>query len=65
MSLLTKALGFKFGTPSSCGFALLGRRQDMRQLTGLVDELQRPAEPREAKNYYPTYPALKTCSEFR
>ena len=31
----------------------------MGKLTGLVQELQRPAEPREAKNYYPTYPGFK------
>lgn len=51
--------GLKFGAPSSCRFALLARRQDMRKLTGLVDELQRPAEAREAKNYYPTYPGFR------
>jgi len=51
--------GLKFGAPSSCRFALLARRQDMGKLIGLVQELQRPAEPREAKNYYPTYPGFK------
>ena len=39
--------GLKFGAPNSCRFALLARRQDMEKLTGLVQELQRPAEPRE------------------
>jgi hypothetical protein len=51
--------GLKFGAPSCCRFALLARRQDMRKLTGLVDELKKTAEPREAKNYYPTYPGFK------
>jgi hypothetical protein len=51
--------GLKFGAPSSCRFALLARQQDMGKLTGLVQELQRPSEPREAKNYYPTYPGFK------
>jgi hypothetical protein len=51
--------GLKFGAPSSLRFALVARDPDMAKLTGLVGELKRPAEPREAKNYYPRYPAFK------
>ena len=51
--------GLNFGAPSCCRFAPAARRQDMRKLTGLVEELKKPAEPREAKNYYPTYPGFE------
>ena len=32
--------------------------RDLAKLEGLVEELERPASPREAKNYYPDYPGF-------
>lgn len=52
--------GLKFGVPSSLRFALVARHSDVTKLTGLVGELKKSAEPREAKNYYPTYPGFKS-----
>lgn len=49
----------KFGAPSRVRFALLAPQQDMRKLTALVEELKKPARPREATNYYPVYPGFQ------
>lgn len=50
--------GQKFGAPSRLRFALLAPCRDMRRLRGLVEELERPAQPKEAQNYYPEYPGF-------
>lgn len=47
--------GLRFGAPSCLRFALLAPQRDMAKLTGLIEELKRPAKPREATNYYPEY----------
>jgi len=47
-------------TPSRVRLALLTPRADMGKLVGLIGELEREASPREAKNYYPTYPGFET-----
>jgi hypothetical protein len=49
----------KFGAPNCLRLALLAPQQDMKKLTGIIEELKRPASPREAKNYYPTYPGFQ------
>jgi len=49
----------KFGAPSSVRFALLAPRQDMAKLIGITEELKRTVKPREAVNYYPTYPGFQ------
>jgi hypothetical protein len=49
----------KFGAPSQVRFALLAPKPHLRKLTALVEELKKPASPREAKNYYPTYPGFE------
>jgi len=51
--------GLKFGAPSSLRLALLAPARDMSKLKGLVDELKKPAQPKEAKNYYPEYPGFE------
>lgn len=48
----------KFGTPTCVRFALIAPEHQIRKLTALVEELNRPATPREATNYYPTYPGF-------
>jgi hypothetical protein len=49
----------KFGTPSRVRFALLAPQEGMSKLTRLVEELKKAVQPREAKNYYPTYPGFQ------
>jgi len=49
----------KFGAPSRVRFALLAPQAGMSKLIGLVEELKRAVQPREAKNYYPTYPGFQ------
>jgi len=46
--------------PSRVRLALLTPRPNVGQLAGLMEELERAASPREAKNYYPTYPGFQT-----
>ena len=48
-----------FGAPNRVRFALLAPKQDIAKLEALVDELKRPATPREAMNYYPVYPGFE------
>lgn len=50
--------GLKFGAPQSLRLARLAPSGDMQKLDGLIAELERPAAPREAKNYYPEYPGF-------
>ena len=50
--------GLRYASPSSLRLALLAPAREMRKLRGLVAELQRPAKPREATNYYPDYPGF-------
>jgi hypothetical protein len=47
--------GLRFGTPSRLRLALLAPKGNAKKLAGLVEELERRAQPREAKNYYPEY----------
>ena len=51
--------GQHFGTPSKLRLALIARREDLSTLDRLVAELENPAKPREAKNYYPDYPGFQ------
>jgi hypothetical protein len=48
----------KFGAPTRLRLALLTPKSEMRKLVTLTEELKRPAQPREAINYYPTYPGF-------
>jgi len=50
--------GLKFRAPSRLRFALLAPRREIKKLTDLIEELKKPAEPHEAKNYYPVYPGF-------
>jgi len=50
--------GLKFGAPNRLRLALLAPRRDMAKLSALTVELEKQAEPREAKNYYPDYPGF-------
>ncbi|MBB2811628.1 UNVERIFIED_ORG: hypothetical protein GGD44_004786 [Rhizobium esperanzae] len=50
--------GLRYGAPKSLRIALLAPSSDLGRLRGLVNELQRSARPREAKNYYPDYPGF-------
>jgi len=47
--------GLHFNAPSRVRVALLAPQEHIPRLSGLVDELDRPAKPIEAKNYYPEY----------
>ena len=47
--------GLRFGAPSQLRLALLAPRHDMVKLTNLINELKKPAKPRDAKVYYPEY----------
>ena len=49
----------KFGAPSRVRLALLAPQRDVTKLTALVEELKRPAQPRDATNYYPKYPGFE------
>ena len=51
--------GLKYGTPSSLRFATLAPKLEMGKLRGLIDEVQKVAKPKEAKNYYPDYPGFQ------
>ncbi|MEW8073655.1 MAG: hypothetical protein AB2826_24865 [Candidatus Thiodiazotropha sp.] len=48
-----------FGAPSSLRFALLAPQKGMAILKGLIQELNKTAKPKEAKNYYPEYPGFE------
>lgn len=50
--------GRQLGAPSRLRFALVALERDLAKLEGLVEELEKPASPREAKNYYPDYPGF-------
>lgn len=50
--------GLSFGAPSRLRFALVAPGRELKKLRGLVEELEKPAAPREAKNYYPHYPGF-------
>ena len=49
----------RYGAPNALRLALLAPSGDLRRLRNLVAELQRPAKPMEAKNYYPEYPGFR------
>ena len=51
--------GQRFGAPSQVRLAILAPRSDLPLLRGLVAELNKSADPREAKNYYPAYPGFR------
>ena len=44
--------------PSTLRFALVAMERDLGILRGLIEELKKPASPREATNYYPEYPGF-------
>lgn len=50
--------GRQLGAPTTLRFALVALERDLGRLEGLVEELEKPASPREAKNYYPDYPGF-------
>jgi hypothetical protein len=50
--------GLKLGAPTTLRLALVALEHDMGKLRGLVGELDKPAAPKEAKNYYPEYPGF-------
>ena len=50
--------GLQLGAPTKLRVALVALERDMRKLRDLVEELDRPASPKEAKNYYPEYPGF-------
>ena len=50
--------GLKFGAPKSVRLAFIARPSDLVKLKSLLSELCSPANPQEAKNYYPTYPGF-------
>lgn len=51
--------GLRYAAPSSLRFAMLAPERDVSKLRGLVAEMQRPAKPKEATNYYPEYPGFE------
>ena len=53
--------GLRYNAPNRLRVALLATQRDMGRLSGVVDELRRSASPREAKNYYPTYPGFESA----
>lgn len=50
--------GLRYGAPSALRLAILAPREHVGKVRGLVAELGQPAQPREAKNYYPVYPGF-------
>lgn len=51
--------GLQFNALSSLRLAILAPRKDLAKLVRIIKELNSPAEPREARNYYPKYPGFK------
>jgi hypothetical protein len=51
--------GQKFGTPSRLRLAIVAPGADLNRLTAVIAELSGKADPKEAVNYYPTYPGFK------
>ncbi|HXH05345.1 MAG TPA: hypothetical protein VNI83_02025 [Vicinamibacterales bacterium] len=47
--------GLRFNAPSRVRIALLAPQDHIARVLNLVEELNRPASPIEAKNYYPRY----------
>jgi len=52
--------GLKYGAPTTVRFALLAPNTNIRQLRGLVAELDGVAKTREVPAYYPDYPGFET-----
>ena len=50
--------GKQLGAPNKLRFALVAVKRDLEKLVGLLDELEKVAVPKEAKNYYPNFPGL-------
>ena len=50
--------GQKYGTPSRLRLAILAPQSNLRLLSGVITELNGKADPKEATNYYPTYPCF-------
>lgn len=49
----------KLGAPAQLRLALLAPAKEMSKLKCLVEELKKSVAPKEAKNYYPTYPGFE------
>jgi hypothetical protein len=49
----------KLNTPSALRLAVLAPKRERRKLHGLIRELNSPATPRDAPNYYPVYPGFQ------
>lgn len=52
--------GLRFGAPSSLRLALLAPQTLMHRLKRLTAELDLPAKPKEAVDYYPEYPGFNS-----
>ena len=50
--------GLGLGAPTKLRFALVALERDMGKLRSVVEVLDKPASPKEAKNYYPEYPGF-------
>ena len=50
----------RFGAPSAVRFAIVALQSDLERVKGLVRELGRAVQPKEATNYYPEYPGFET-----
>ncbi|MCY4421418.1 MAG: nuclease PIN [Gammaproteobacteria bacterium] len=48
----------QLGSPVKLRFAFVSLECDLEKLHSLVNELENPATPKEAKNYYPEYPGF-------
>ena len=51
--------GRQLGAPTQLRFAVVALERDLGKLRGLIEEIEKPASPREAKNYYPEFPGFK------
>lgn len=51
--------GLRYAAPSSLRLAMLAPEREVVKLRRLVAEMQRPAKPKEATNYYPDYPGFE------
>ena len=49
----------RFGAPTTIRFAIVALPSDIERVKNLIRELEQPAQPREARNYYPNYPGFE------
>jgi hypothetical protein len=53
--------GLKYGVPAQLRLAVLAPQAHLGKVKRLVAELDQPARPREATNYYPQYPGFQSA----